>query len=465
MNPVYSLHNINTWWKTGETDQIYLHKRIRSEFTEILKSLGSSQITNITGPTGTGKTALMYQTINHLLHSQVSAQRILFFGGDEMTLFGEHRSIGSVLEIFATDILHENLFALKAPVYIFIDDIQFIDDWQVYLLNYIKKAVNIKFIISQTLSGISIRELPPESEIKVKVMPLTQQQFAEFYSAYKNIDIDLIRFKSLLPGTALFENPSEYFEVLSANAYALGDFKPYKVQIMDEYLLYGGYPAYFVTSKAEEWQSKLLDIIDRSLYRDVAAAYSIKSPQKLKKLMFLIASLGKAEQSFGSIGRALYVDTSTIIGYITFLRESGFAGVAENYSMNSAQKGRVVRKNKRLYIYDTGIGNALLKNTEITADYEKYVAGACRYMAHEYAVSNGGETYFWKDGSREVDIIIRIGDALIPVSINYQQKFSDRTEKSIRVFMRNYGAKNAIIITKDKLKKADGIFYIPYWMM
>ncbi len=135
MNPVYSLQNINTWWKTGEVDPYFLHKRIRSEFTEILKSLGSNRITNLVGPSNVGKTSLLYQIVNQLIHSQVPPERIILFGGDEMTLFGEHRSIGSVMEIFATDLLHENLFSLRAPVYVLIDDIHLIDDWQIYLLN------------------------------------------------------------------------------------------------------------------------------------------------------------------------------------------------------------------------------------------------------------------------------------------------------------------------------------------
>jgi predicted AAA+ superfamily ATPase len=465
MNPVYSLQNINTWWKTGEVDPVYLHKRIRSEFTEILKSLGSNRITNIIGPCGVGKTALLYQTVNQLIRSQVPPQRIIFFGGDEMTLFGEHRSIGSMMEIFATDLLHENLFALKAPVYVLIDDIQLIDDWQIYLLNYMQKTTNIKFIIAQTLSGLSSREFPPDSDVKVSVMPLTQPQFAEFYGVYKNTDIDLIRFKSLLPGTSIFRDPKEYYEALSANIYPLGEFKPYKTKIMNEYLLCGGYPAYFGAVGFAQWQASLLEVIDRTLYCDIAAAYNIKSPQKLKKLLYFIATHSGREQSFGSIGRALYLDTSTIIGYISFLYNGGFAGVAENFSSNSTQDGRVIRKNKRFYIFDTGIGNALLRNTDINAKYGAFVAQSCSYMAHEYAKAAGGEIFFWKDGSREVDIVLSIENTLLPVSINFQLEYSDRCTKSLKVFMRLHGAKNAVIITKDVLKSEDGIFFIPHWMI
>jgi uncharacterized protein len=463
MNPVYALQKINTWWKTGEVDHIYLHKRIRSEFTDILKSLGNGLITNIVGPTGVGKTSLLYHTVNHLIKSQISPLRVIFFGGDEMTLFGEHRSVGSLLEMYATDILHENLFAFKEPVYILIDDIQLIDDWQIYLLNYRQKAVNIKFIIAQTHSNNNA--LPDDAQSKISVMPLTQPQFAEFYGALRVLDIDLIRFKSLLPGASLFGDPSGYYDELSANIYALSDYKPFKTQIMDEYLLGGGYLAYFSAPGIVEWQTSLLSIIDRALYRDVGAANFIKSPQKLKRLLYIIAAHGALEQSFGSVGRALYVDTSTIIGYITTLCESGFAGVSENFSVTSGLEGRVIRKNKRLYICDTGVHNALLRNTGITADYGAYVTTSCLYMAREYVTENGGDVFFWKDGNRSVDLIISVGDTLLPVAISYQREYADRIVKNVRAFMRSYDAKRALVITKDVLKNEDGIFFIPYWMI
>lgn len=463
MNPVFALQKINTWWKTGGVDHSFLHKRIRSEITDIIRGLGDNLILNLVGPTGVGKTSLLYDTVNYLLKSQVPPERVILFGGDEMSLFGEHRSIGSLLETYATDVLHENLFAFKEPVYIIIDDIQFIDDWQIYLLNYRQKAPNIKFIVAQT--HVPSSTLPDEAQRLVPVMPLTQQQFAEFYAANREVDIDLIRFKGLLPGASLFSDPAGYFDELSANVYSLGDYKPYKTRIMDDYLLYGGYPACFAAGDAAQWQELLGADVDRALYRDVGAANSIKSPQKLKRLLYLIAAHGEHEQSFGSIGRALYVDTSTIIGYISSLCDGGFAGVAENYSLTSGKEGRVVRKNKRLYILDTGVSNAILGNVGISADYGAYVKNACLYMAHRYTKENGGDVFFWHDGSRNVDIVVSSGDLLLPVGISYQREYSDRTVKSLKAFMRFYKSKSALVITKDVLKREDGIFFIPYWMI
>lgn len=463
MNPVYAMERINTWWENGNVDPALLHKRLRSEFSEILASLGSG-ITNITGPCGCGKTALLHQTIHHLLASQVPARRILLLGGDEMTLFGERRSVGSLLDVYATDILHEDLFALTAPVYVFLDDVERIEDWQIYVLNYAQHAQNLKFFVAQ---GLGTRDdgLPPETERRVRVMPLTQVQFAEFFGAYRRADVDLLRFKSLLPGEPLFEDPSAYYRELSANVYPLGEFRPYKSQILEEYLLCGGYPGFFHADSPAEWLHSLLLLLDRSLYLDVAAEGGIRAPLKLKKLLFLIASRGGVEQSYGSIGRSLYLDTSTTIAYIAALSGCGIAEVAENFSPALTQAGRVVRKNRRFYVLDTGVSNAFLRNTGISAAYDALVLQALRYLAHEYARAAGGEVFFWKDGKREVDLVLRTPRGLLPVSVNYQREISERRVRSLRAFMKLYGAEFAVLVTKDKLDAEDGVYFIPYWMI
>ena len=463
MNPVFALQNINSWWQTGEVDHSYLHKRIRSEFTDILKGLEDNRITSIVGPSGVGKTALLYQTINHLLRKELPPQRIVYFSGDEMTLFGEHRSIGSLLESYATDILHENLFTLKTPVYILIDDIQFIDDWQIYLLNYRQKAANIKFIIAATFSPNNT--LPSDAESHIPVLPLTQQQFAEFYGAYRQLDIDFLRFKSLLPAPSIFEDPAEYYVELSANVYALNEYKPYKARIVEEYLFGGGYPAYFGTHSSAEWQTNLLDHIDRALYRDIGAAYNLKAPSKLKRLLYLIAEQGTREQSFGNIGHALYVDTSTIINYISALSDGGLAGFSENYSPTSGQEGRVVRKNKRLYVFDNGVCNALLHITNISADYGAQMSSASVYMARRFAKEKGGTVFFWKDGRRSSDIVLSRGGSILPVTVCTVREQDELAAKGLRAFMRLYGARKAVVITKDVLRSEDGVFFIPYWMI
>lgn len=462
MNTVYALQKINTWWRTNDVEPSFLHKRVRSEFMEILKSMDDRRVTGIIGPSGTGKTSLLYNTIDNLLKLRIPPKRILYISGGEMTLFGDHRSIGGIFETYATDILHENLFSFREPVYIFIDDIEFIEDWQVYLTNYVEKTVNIKFFISRTYDPEN--NLDVKYEIKVPVMPLTLPQFSEFYFAYKLPDLDLIKYKSLLPEKPFFEDPAAYYGELSENIYALRDFKPYKSQIANEYLLCGGYPAYFSSNGLIDWQKKLMGLIDIAMYRDVGAFYNIKSTHKLKRLLYIIAEHGATEQSFGKLGHSLYVDTSTIIGYVQSLSQGGFAGVAENYSPDSGTEGHVVRKNRRLYIYDTGVANAVRRETSIAEHFNSHMTNACLYLAKSHAGSNGS-VYFWKNGSHQVDIVVCSGKSVIPVSVCCQNENLGKSIKSIKSFTRGYQVQNAVIITRDLIKRDGRILFIPYWLL
>lgn len=466
MNAVYSLYKINHWWQAGDVEPFYLHKRIRSEFSDIVKDLENNKIEEIVGPVCTGKTTLLYQTVDYLLKLNVPQKRIVMFGGDDAFIFGEYRSIGSILEAYTTQVLHEDIYALKSPVYVLIDDIEFIEDWQIYLVNYLAKAARLKFIIVQTMSSGRLDELLPANlREKITVMPLSQQQFSEFYSAYKETDFDVIKYKSMMPKFSVFENTDEYCDILSQSTFALNSLKPTKAQIIDEYLRFGGFPAYFESSGSEHWPSALRYIIDRGLYCDVVLSQSIKSPQKLKKLLYFIAAYGGHEQAYGTLGRALYVDTATIISYVSGLCAGGYTAVAENYSQNAAEGGHVIRKNKRIYVLDLGIRNFLLRAGELTHEYEKLVINSCFLSAYTFAAQNGGSVFFWKDGRRDVDIVLEIGGELTACSVQYEKQLSDHKLKALKAFMKAEHVQNSIVVTKDVLKHEDGICYIPFWLI
>lgn len=466
LNAEYSLSRINSWWKTGEVEQFLLHKRIRSEFSEIVRSIGDRTITNIQGPACVGKTALLYHTVHYLLGLKTEPRRIVMFGGNDDMIFGEYGSIGSVLEAYSTGILHENIYELKSPVYVLIDDVELIDDWQVYALNYTRKTANLKFIVAQCLSKQSRNDplLPENFNTQVTVMPLTQTQFTDFYSAYVGVDIDIIAFKSLLPDCHVLADPADYYSQLASGSFALSAARPSKARVTEAYLQNGGYPGFFRSADNAAWHSELLGmVLERGIYRDIAAIQNIKSPQKLKKLMYLIAAYGAVEQSYGNIGRTLYIDTATIINYTAGLQYGGYAAVAENYSAQATGSG-VVRKNKRMYVLDTGMRNALLKKESVMSDLNPLVLNSCFYMAQSYAIQTGSRVYFWRDGRHNVDIVVD-GKQLLPISISYEKEVLPSTLKSINSFMRSCGADTALIITRDQLKRNGNIYSIPYWLL
>ena len=154
MNIKLSLSITNPWWNNEKINEQFLLGKKRKEFNSILEKIENKRILSIIGPRRVGKSTLIYQTINYLLEEKnVNPKRILFFSGDDPSLFfAENDKLSDILEIYFDEILEENMSKLNSKVYIFIDEIHFIKNWQNYLKTYFDRKYNIKFIITGSSS-------------------------------------------------------------------------------------------------------------------------------------------------------------------------------------------------------------------------------------------------------------------------------------------------------------------------
>ena len=141
------LSRLNRWWQNGQVKKAFLYKSVRSEFHKIDSLLSYERILAITGPRRVGKSTLIYQTIDNLIKKGTNPKRILFLTGDEPALFNKKSTIGDVLEGYFNEILHESVDELLDKVYVFIDEIHAINDWQLWLKSYYDKKYKIKFVL------------------------------------------------------------------------------------------------------------------------------------------------------------------------------------------------------------------------------------------------------------------------------------------------------------------------------
>ena len=149
-----SLITNNVWWKNQKINPQFLLGRKREEFNSIIQKIDEKRILSIIGPRRVGKSTLIYQTINYLIEDKkVDKKRILLFSGDDPSLFfNKDDKISDVLEVYFNEILEESISNLSSKVYIFIDEIHFIKNWQNYLKVCFDRKYNIKFIITGSSS-------------------------------------------------------------------------------------------------------------------------------------------------------------------------------------------------------------------------------------------------------------------------------------------------------------------------
>jgi uncharacterized protein len=467
LNLIDCLTAMNKWWVTGNVDSSFFYKRIRSEFSTFVKQIANNKIIAVLGPHGCGKTTLFYHTVDYLLKLDVPPVRVLMLNADEPSLAVAGVTLQDLIKTYTTALLNEEPDSLSAPVYVFIEDIFKYKNWALTLRRFYDKGTKLKFFISAPARSLLFFKDAPELTsrcLEISISPLSPQQFIEFSGVYRNTPFDVITYKSLLPRSTLFDNPREYVSALLGNIHLLTPFRAEKSALFREYMVAGGYPGYFGCDSISVWQHKLLgDIIDLGLYHDILTNFNVKSPEKLKMLLYLLAAESGKEQAFAEIGKRLSLNTVTIINYLAHLSDDRLIAVCENYS---GKKLGVSRKNKKIYVHDGGIKNALLRRTEISSsDLEDEVKNTCIGMASDFVEKNAGKVCFWHSGHSEADIVLDKGFTLLPISVNLKNVLSRRDIRGLNSFGRTYFNRDSVVITRDTLAIENNVYYVPYWLI
>ena len=148
----------NPWWQTGEVPSQNLEPFKRRDFYKICERISDRQIISLTGLRRVGKTTLLYQLIDHLLGKEkIQRTRILMLTLDNPFWKDSNSSLLEIFNLYTNAILKEPVFnsslnkELK-QVYIFLDEIQYWQDWENILKSIYDKNYPIKIIISGSSS-------------------------------------------------------------------------------------------------------------------------------------------------------------------------------------------------------------------------------------------------------------------------------------------------------------------------
>ena len=455
----------NEWWVTGKSSINSAYKLARNELVTITSGLDSRRIQIIIGPRRVGKSTLMQQTIGHLLKIGVPPKRILFFSCDDPTLFNENTTIGDVIEGYLNDVLHEAVTELSDKIYVFIDEIHMFTGWQLWLKNYYEPHYNIKFVVSGS-SASHLFDGAKESLLgrmeTIRLMPLNLMQFCRFWSVYRNDD-KISEFLSYIPDESLYIDPAAYYDALSRQTWRWDGFKPYVNAVLQEFLLIGGYPEYFLDGNATLWQKRLVDdIIGQGLYRDIVSIYKIKAPDKLEKLLFFIADNNGQDFNMKTIADTIGCDNETVSTYLTYLSQAYMTVVLSNYAPNA---GKTLRKNKTLYVLDNGIANAMLRLPELTDTHAGHIVESiCVRDALAVCEDHLWSLHYWREKGNEVDIVIDKKIDVLPIEVKFRTNAKRTSLLSFRQAFPNTKIPVSIVITKNQLYQETDTFYIPFWL-
>ncbi|MFV9631266.1 MAG: ATP-binding protein [Methanosarcinales archaeon] len=160
--------------------------------------------------------------------------------------------------------------------------------------------------------------------------------------------------------------------------------------------------------------------------------------------------------SYRKISSSLSIDIDTTIRYIRYIEKTYLFFLVNFFSFSSRA---VMQKEKKVYLIDTGLANAISISTNEPALVENCV--------FTHLIRTFKNISYWRD-VEEVDFVINIDNVPIPVEVKYRNKIERKYTRSVIKFCRKFNVNRGIIVTKNDLNKEIideiEIWFIPVWL-
>lgn len=379
-------------------------------------------IITLIGVRRSGKTYLLYDSINRLVKSGVPKENILFLNFEDERLTMSSSDLDLILQSF------NELYPEKklSDCYFFFDEIQNVIGWEKFVRRVFDNYSKHLFVTGSNAKLLSteIADSLRGRTITYTVYPL---KFSE-YLQFNNIEPDIIH------------------PIKRANV----------IQSASQFIMQGGFPETINLNK--EIQLKILQrYFNTMIFRDIVERYKINDVQILK---FFIKKL------FSNIGKPLSINKA-----YNDIRSLGYK-ISNNYLYEFEQYIYAVflaisipkfdyseikqsKSDKKLYAIDTGLLSAI--EFSLSQNRGKLLENAVLMEL----IKNETEVFYFKD-KYECDFMVRQKDAVLPVQVTWQledESTKNRELRGLTEACKHINSSNGLIITADQKNKLiiDGI--------
>jgi predicted AAA+ superfamily ATPase len=215
-------------------------------------------------------------------------------------------------------------------------------------------------------------------------------------------------------------------------------------RLIEQRLIYGFYPD--IVNDLANAQRSLMALSNDYLYKDLLSLESIRKPALLEKILLALAFQIGSEVSFTEIAQSVGADIKTVEHYVSLLEKCFIVFQIGAFSRNLRNE---IKKGKKIYFYDNGIRNAIIKNfngiqmrQDIGALWENFLMSERRKF-NDYT-NHFVNSYFWRThAQQEIDLLEESGGILTAKEF----KWNERSKaKQPLAFSKTYADSNFGII-------------------
>ena len=393
----------------------------RNDYVEqIAKFINNKLVKVIIGQRRVGKSYIMRQIINYLIEEMHIDPKCTFYLNKEYLVFDHIRTSKDLEQLFRKYLEH---FKISGKVYIFLDEVQHIENWERFVNSYSQEYTGAYEIF---ITGSNSKLLSGEfaSLLSGRFIEFRIYSFSLFeYSGYKNLEINKNTFL--------------------------------------EYLKTGGMPEMFSLHDEEMQRHYIESLKNTIILRDIVQRNKVRDIALLEDIYkFIATNIGNLSsipgiiKYFKNIRRKTNFETlSTYIGY---LRDTYIIHETERFNLKGKQ---ILSGERKYYLGDLAFKNFLFgfSPADIGNNLENYIYMQLKRMGFDVLVGILD--------SYEVDFVALKGNKTIYIQVSYLLSESKTIEREFGNLLKIRDNYEKIVISLDDMKfdNYEGILHMHPW--
>jgi uncharacterized protein len=208
-------------------------------------------------------------------------------------------------------------------------------------------------------------------------------------------------------------------------------------QLINNYLLFGGLPGLIHISDHNEKIRMLGELYATYIQKDIKSLLKEENIRAFNMLLYLLATYQGSLISVNNIASEIGLTARTVEKYITLLEQTFVIYSIGSYSRNIANE---LKKSRKMYFYDLGIRNSILKNFATVPNRPDTGSITETFVLLQIIPSLriNMELKFWRDKAKnEIDFVLLRDNKPIIIEVKTNLNLA-YVPKAFSIFMAHY---------------------------
>jgi predicted AAA+ superfamily ATPase len=254
----------------------------------------------------------------------------------------------------------------------------------------------------------------------------------------------------LLVQRGLTESLAGRFEVMPVMHWSYAEMREAFRWNLEQYIMFGGYPgAAALIDDYERWARYIIDsLIETTISRDILLLTRVDKPALLRRLFQLCCDYSGQVLSYQKMLGQLHDagNTTTLAHYLDLLNGAGLVtGLQKYYGKRVRQRS----SSPKLIVLNTALmtapSNLPFEKAQHNRDYwGRLVESAVGAHLVNSTRGKNMEVFYWHERNQEVDFVVRVGNALIPIEIKSSSK--KQRLPGMEAFCKSFQVKRQLLV-------------------